>query len=142
MGCTSKTNLFPVVKLQKRILRIISSAPFRAHSSPLFAKYRILSIDQIYKYSILIFMYKFHNKTLPNIFDRMFCKNQDIHCYLTRQYYKLHVPKFNITAYKHSVKYMGVSLWNRICDKLDKKCSFFTFKFRLKEYLLFNEIVI
>ena len=94
----------------------------------------------MYKYSILIFMYKFHNKILPNIFDKMFCKNQDIHCYLTS--YKLHVPKFKIIAYKHSVKYMGVSLWNRICDKIDNKCRFFTFKFRLKEYLLYNEIVI
>ena len=75
-------------------------------------------------------------------FDKMFCKNQDIHYYFTRQYYKLHVTKFKIIAYKHSVKYMGVLLWNRICDKIDNKCSFFTFKFRLKEYLLYNEIVI
>ena len=40
----------------------------------------------------------------------MFSKNQAIHCYSTRQYYKLHVPKFKIAAYKNSVKYMDVSL--------------------------------
>ena len=60
-GNASQTHLLSFIKLQKRIARIISysSYKFIAHTDPIFTKLHILKFHQIYKYSIIMFMFKY-----------------------------------------------------------------------------------
>ena len=117
-GNACQTHLLSLIKLQKRIVRIISYSSYKAHTDPVFTKLHILKFHQIY------YVYVYKNE-LPTIFNNMFNKNIDVHPYPTRQCYKLHLPKSKTTA---SVKYNGVIIWNSICDKVDYDCNIILFK--------------
>ena len=109
-GGANITLLSSIIKLQKCVIRIIVSAPFRAHTSEIFEKLKILPIHKVYKYYVILFMYKFQINKLPAIFNKMFSHNYEIHSYHTRQHKKLNVPIIKSTAYKKTMKYIGVSL--------------------------------
>ena len=47
-GHASKTALEPLEKLQKRIVGIMSSSPFRAHTAPLYKQLNILKLNDIF----------------------------------------------------------------------------------------------
>ena len=85
-------------------------------------------------------MFKCVNKLLPPIFDDLFLTNKDIHHYGTRQKNKLHVPKAKLSISKKSIRYIGVSILNFIADKIPYHSTLFTYKQKLKCYLLFNDI--
>ena len=75
-GCTIKNRL---LVLQKRALRAISNSEYRCHSNPLFVKYNQLKIDDLCKFNVATFMYKYSNKLLPSLFDDMFNTNAENH---------------------------------------------------------------
>ena len=83
-------------------------------------------------------MFKFINGYLPSLFNDIFVKNYTIHEYSTRQYNLLHVPKVKTSAFKKTIRYMGVSLWNSVSNVLNINCSVVTFKQIVKKYLLTN----
>ena len=54
--------------IQKRLIRIITCSPYRAHTAPLFYANRLLEISDINTYTISTFMYQFVNDNLFDIF--------------------------------------------------------------------------
>ena len=141
-GNTSNCYLNSLSKLQKRAIRIITSANYRAHTDPLFNKLKILPLSKISDYSIIILMYKYARGMLPSVFNDMFIRNYEIHSYNTRQSTKIHVPKVKTAAYHNSFKYKGTLLWNFISDKINCNCSLAAYKHQLKLYLLKNNIIV
>ena len=93
-GNTSNCYLNSLSKLQKRTIRIITSANYRAHTDPLFNKLKILPLSKISDYSIIILMYKYARGMLPSVFNDMFIRNYEIHSYNTRQTTKITAPKY------------------------------------------------
>ena len=132
--------LSSLINIQKRAIRIIYSAPYKAHTAPLFLKMNILPLNKIYIYCISLFMYKYINGILPKIFDNLFICNKDIHKYYTRQFNKLHIPKVNLSGSKKSISNEGVIIWNFVSDKIVYNCSLLTYKHNLKNYLLYNDV--
>ena len=72
------------------------------------------------------------------LFNDIFVKNYTIHEYSTRQYNLLHVPKVNLNAFKKTIRYMGVFLWNSVSKVSNINCSVVSFKQTIKKYLLTN----
>ena len=91
-------------------------------------------------YQVIVFMHGYYSGKLPDIFKKLFVKNYEVHLYHTRQSKQLHVLKANTTLYKNSIKFVGVSFWNYIVNRLPCDCKPITFKNKLKFYLLNNEI--
>jgi len=60
--------LKPIHLLQKRVVRIISGAHYRAASVPLLKSLGFLIIQDIYKLQLAILMYQHHTGTLPWLF--------------------------------------------------------------------------
>ena len=89
---------------------------------------------------VLIFMCKFSNNTLPNIFTKMFQVNANIHDYSTRQSYKLHVMKCKTSALLNFMSYQGILLWNYMSDTVNTHCSIQTFQWHLKKFMLDHDI--
>ena len=135
-GSASNSNLLPIVKLQKKAVRIIVSAKYKAHSEPIFKQLNMLPFKKLYEYFVLLFMFKFANNLLPLIFENMFVQNTAICSYNTRQSNKLQIPKYKTTAIHKTICYTGVKLWNTIIDHLTINCTIFTFKWKLRKYLL------
>ena len=124
------------MKLQKKCVRIITSSPHRAHSAPIFNRLKILDINHIYKYSVLIFMFKSEHNLLPNVISDMFTRQSDVNVYKTRQCNDLRLPNFKTKNVENSISVQGVRIWNTYSKKLDCNCSVLTFKKRLKALLL------
>ena len=135
-GKAAVTYLSKLWLLQKRIVRIINSAPFRAESEPLFRKLGFLNIYQIYKYKINAFMFRFVKGMLPQTFDTVFRRRIATVSPTTRQRHKLIIPHCRTTAYQNTIYYQGPHEWNRTSDKIDHFCSVHAFKAKLKKCLL------
>ena len=131
-GGTSEINLNSIFIIQKRIIRIIKSLPFRTHTSPYFEGLNILNIIQLCKYKVILFMFKYVKGLLPVIFENYFVTNDDCHSYTTRIGNHLHPLRCRKSAGQKSMKYNGAILWNSITDLIYHSCSFITFKFHLK----------
>ena len=71
--------LLPLYRLQKRVKRLITFSCYIAHTSDLFKDMKILTLSKLYILKVHIFMYKFVNNTLPELFSSMFTANSQIH---------------------------------------------------------------
>ena len=67
-GNTSSYILDPLVKLQKRAIRLVDGAGKYDHTAPVFQKYELLNLRDLYIYCAQIFLSKHHQKTLPECF--------------------------------------------------------------------------
>ena len=80
---TYVTNLQRIYLLQKRAVRAISEADYKASSKPLFANLKILDVFSIYSLQVSSFMYLYHNDALPISFTQIFQIGNQIHQYST-----------------------------------------------------------
>ena len=68
-ACTSTNKLHSLMIIQKRAIRICTLSQPRDHSAPLFYKLHTLTLSDINKFQIGIFMYRFTNNLLPRTFS-------------------------------------------------------------------------
>jgi hypothetical protein len=135
-GKAANTYTMKLLVLQKRVVRKIKSAPFRSESAPLFRELGLLNLKQLYKFQIIIFMFKFVKGMLPNIFNDIFTKRLTTASRVTRQLNNLNIPRCHTSAFQRTVCYQGPSEWNAVCEVIDHFCSVHTYKKRIKKYLL------
>ena len=83
-GNTYPTNIKPLFILQKHAIRLITFSKFDEHTSPLFKIIGILKFFNLVTLHISLFMFKFHKKLLPTVFDTYFRPISTIHNYRTR----------------------------------------------------------
>ena len=128
---TYQSNLDPLKKLQKKIIRIISFAgkKFTDYSPPIFKKLSVLPFDHINKEKVALFMFRYFNKMLPSAFDAFFTLNKDLHNHNTRSSAKIHI---NYTR----TNYRGSQVWNRLPTAVKTAKSIYIFKKEIKKYLL------
>ena len=129
-----------LLKVQKRALRLIKSVPKRTESQPLFKSLKLLTVFKLYTYRIGLFMYKFISDKVAGCIRDMFKRTYEIHNRLTRQKNKIYIPFARSVTVRKSTRYRGVTIWNFISDNIDTKCSIYTFKHRLKDYLVHHDI--
>ena len=121
---------------QKKIIRICSNSNFLAHTPPLFASLKSLTIYDIHKLHTAIFMYRSYNNLLPNNFSNYFIKINRIHPYTVRTSNNFRPPNFNTNLARNSIRSQGPILWNKISSNIKNSTSFLTFKYKYKQYLL------
>ena len=141
-GSANDNVIYPLLKLQKRVVRTIVNAKFRAHTQPIFIKLNILNVSKLYEHFIILFMYKFNKGMLPSFVKDMFTVTTGLHSYETRQAasYKLYVPKGKTNAIYKTIRFKGIQFWNLILNKIDTNCGLATYKKKLKYYLLHNNL--
>ena len=72
--------------LQKRAIRNINRAKYRAHTEPLFKSSQILKLTDSYEYQVTLFIFDFISNKLPISFHNTFKFNRDIeNARITRQ---------------------------------------------------------
>jgi hypothetical protein len=121
---------------QKKIIRICTNSPFLAHTPPLFADLNTLTIHDIHKLQIALFMFKFHNNLLPDIFLNYFTKTNSIHGYETRNS-KLYRPRnFNTNLANNTIQRQGPLIWSSVPKYIRDSTSVLSFKMKLKAELI------
>jgi hypothetical protein len=73
-----------LLKIQKRFVGIIARQGGRYHVDPLFAKYGILKVGDLYWQQLKLHAWKFHNNRLPDSQAAMLAKVGEFHSYGTR----------------------------------------------------------
>jgi hypothetical protein len=135
-GGAADNVLQPLVKCQKKLIRIINGSSYKAHTKPIFKDLNILTLNNIYILSVSVFMYKFVNNLLPCIFNEFFQYNNSKHSYNTRQANLFRTPVINCNLMLNSVRVIGVHTWNYWNKLFDLNCRYFSFKKKVKKELL------
>ena len=133
---TYQSSLEPLIKLQKKIIRIILFAGYKDHTPPIFKKLPILPFHQINEEKTALFMFRYFNKMLPATFDSFFTLNRDFHNHYTRSSTKIHIAYVRTNYNKHSIKYRGSQVWNNLPTAVKTTKSIYIFKKKIKRYLL------
>ena len=83
-----------IIKLQKKVLRIITLSKYNSHTEPIFKKLKLLKVSDILKLQELKFYYKFTNNKLPYYLQNLPIKpNTHIHSHATRSQHDIHLIK-------------------------------------------------
>ena len=83
-GNANKAYMNKIFRMQKRALRTISNSPYMCPTKPLFKKYNVLNMFDMYKKEVAVFMYKYKNGMLPLSFDGLLTIQRENHNYNTR----------------------------------------------------------
>ena len=125
-GATFPTHLTNIIVQQKRIIRLIGDRSYLEHTTPLFYSYRLLKFEDIFRYSVSLYM--FHNR-----FDSQYRTQHQI---FTRSR-DLAIPSFNrLTLSQHSITYIGPKIWNDLPLNIRECSTISSFKVNLKKHLL------
>ena len=107
---------------------------YLAHTEPLFTQTHILNIENLRKYSLLVYFYKNKDSLLPQL--------QMQHPYETRFRARPRPAVHHRSIYERSYLYQLPTIWNQLLDShpelLTKNYSLITFKKHLKQYLISN----
>ena len=133
-GKAYDTHLSHLMLLQNKVVRIIAGVSPRTHAEPLYADLNIMPLKKLYLYTVGLFMYKFSNDMLPEIFDDMFTHVNTIHDRNTRQSIKKHlyIPLYVTTRSQKCVSYTGPHIWNLIISKINPYAPIGSFKNHLR----------
>ena len=71
-GCTYEISLRRLTILQKRAVRLTTKSTFDAHTAPIFYEHKLLSLSNIYKLQVGIFMFSVENKLLHSFISFSF----------------------------------------------------------------------
>ena len=73
-------------KMQKKAVRVIAHEKYNAHTDPIFKKYKLLKLDDIFKLQCLKFYYRYRNGNIPEYFLKNchFTQCSEVHDYNLR----------------------------------------------------------
>ena len=119
-GNTHNTYLLPLIKLQKKCVRIITFSHYLEHTEPLFKQLDILNFNALVTQRISLIMFKIHTASVPLPISNLFILNNLRHNYNTRQKNDLHTQiRKNENSYK-IFSFHGINIWNHISKKNSK----------------------
>ena len=135
-GNCGSTKINPILTLQKRAVRLITSSQYLSPSNPLFRQLKTLKIEDLHTFQTAVFMHKYTTNRLPKIFDGFFTPNSTVHSYPTRQSSDYHLENPKIILAQKSIKHNGPDIWNSLPTYLKQCTSLNTFKRELKNILI------
>ena len=135
-GNALSTHTQPLIKLQNKMIRIITNSHFLASSEKLYNETGILPFVTLMKYRIGLLMFKIAKLPVPISISRLFKLNSDVHNHNTRQAHHINLFKGNNEFIYRTFKFQSVYIWNSILQNIN--ISFPTFKHLLKHFLLNN----
>ena len=134
-GGAAPSILLPLVRLQKKIMRLITFSSYDSHSPPLFHRLKILPLDYLYKYNLALTFHKINNNNI-SVGNHNLVPINNIHHYNTRlstsnNFYQ---PYNRIRIGQSTYSSQGIKFWRCLPNEL--KClPFNRFKFKLKQFL-------
>ena len=131
-----------IVKLQKKIMRIITFSHFNAHTNDLFFKFKILKFQSLDMYLTGCLMYKVKSYIVPSVYRKLFTETSTIHNYNTRQIHTFYVQQYRTNLGKFSILAHGPNIWKTLPYSVLHSTSTHMFKKRLKSYTIHTQYFI
>ena len=136
-GGSPKSNLLPLITLQKRILRIMTNSPYNSTSAPIFSKLKILPMEKIYHFNLAILFHKLHKRKIlkpPSLNLLSQTHNYNTRLSKTHNYHQ-NYNRINLGQQTYSSK--GVKIWQKIPTEF-KSLPAHLFKKKIKNYFLIH----
>ena len=141
-----KTYIQPLIRIQKKIIRLMVNTNPRAHTKPIMTKHKILNITNLYIYQVCVGAHPFiHPQSQLNRpeHDHEYIWTAQIHQYPTRHTLDKHIyiPATR-KATKHTMGHLTAQyakIWNLLPSDIRDIRSKDSFKKALKQYLLENQ---
>jgi len=133
-----------IFKLQKQAIRIINSAPYNAHTEPLFKESKILPLPDLIAFFRIQFMQQFTFGLLPPAFTSTWTtvaarnSNLNLHSYPLRNSDNLYIPISRLTSLEKHPLYLLPNLWANFNDPIKHIRNKIEFNFKLKTFYLSN----
>ena len=91
----------------------MTSSKYREHTDPIFEKLGLLKFQDLNKYLLCRFMFRWYHDKLPTIFYDVFTNVNDVHKYNTRQTKHLYIKKVKTNLGKTKFSYQAPLIWNK-----------------------------
>ena len=98
--------------------------------------YAFIYHTKMYRYCVIVFMFKVEKVMVPDIVSTLFDKSSNVHNYYTRRSQQLFVPRVRTNALAGTIRVRGVNIWNTITTKILPECNLTTFRYLVKDFLL------
>ena len=114
-GSAPKAALEELLILQKKAIRLIARAYYRAHTDPLFLRFKLLKIQDLITLERALQVFSFRQNRLPSSFRRTYFENIT-NKELTRRNDPLYMksPKLNNKHLLRSQHLMTIEAWNNV----------------------------
>ena len=129
--------------LQNKAARTIARVRYEeADHNTLLANFGWLSVRNLIKLDMGIFIYKELNNMHPERTDTIFLKIDNIHSHRTRSVTSnnLFIPRGNTQNFQKTMSYSGSVLWNEVPDEIRMTQTLEGFKGKFKEYLTAQQV--
>ena len=120
---------------QKGAVRAINGLPYTAHTADYFKHCQIFSVFVLYKYEVLLLMYKVINYNLYPFMFNSTIRHTQIHSHQTRNSNSIVLPLYNLSNSQRNASYNGPKYWNELYEHLRDSSSFKLFKRELKKFM-------
>ena len=101
-------------KLQKRAVRIISNSRYNSLTDPLFGKFNLLKLKDLFQLNVLKLFYKYRNNTLPFYVSNMFSDYTISHSYTLRSTYILNESGSNTPSGDKCIRHYLPTVINKL----------------------------
>jgi hypothetical protein len=132
----NSTGLLPLIRMQKKLVRLIKNLPPRTHTKPLMQELRLLSIPNLYKLRVCTEMHEYiyqpTEKNRPE-HNHHYVRKTAVHDHATRHATQHH---YHTTHNMEHYTRKFVDVWNTIPLQIRDKHQLHPFKQALKAYLL------
>ena len=133
-GNTYTTNVNCLYVIQKKLVRIIHHEGRLAHTNCLFQQMHSLKFHDLVKYRTAIVMFKLYYGKLPTLLQSRFTRSENIHNTRSKNTFIVRYSQTNLKSMCISV--CGIKLWNALPVNIKETRSLYTFKIKVKAYLL------
>ena len=135
-GCNSSI-MSALFVVQKKIIRLISSEQYRAHTAPLFDSLKILPLPKVHSYTCLIYVFKLLQRGSQWI--TVYSNNANVNTRLSSST-ALALPPIYSAHSRRSIRWVGPSLWNFLPQDIRNVNCYSLFKRKVRRYILSNSV--
>ena len=114
----------------------MSKSHYLSHSAPLFKKYNLPNVDNIYLSEVCTFMYKEFNDKLPDIFLKYFNQQKSLHRYQTRHAEDYEIPHFKTNFAWKTIRATGPTKWNLTVKHVKEAKTMKHFRNKIKKNII------
>ena len=115
-GTVSKTHLEKLISLQNKAMRAIGCCDWRTSANPLFARFKISKLHDIYSLEVAKFVKQTLLRRFPPYFLDYYHEFINIYSHSTRStiHHNLVLPLYSTARAQNSIKFQGAKIWNNI----------------------------
>ena len=135
-GSANVSSLNPLIRLQKKAIRLVNNSNYTDHTAPIFKSLKILTVHQIFKLNCLSFIYNCIRTDKFPTFKKMLIKNVNIHSHHTRQVNNYRLQRERLELCKRSYFSQGIVLWNSLEPSIHHCSAIDLFKHNIKNLLM------